>query len=341
MNIIRNEEDMKQADSTYYYNLTVRYLNGELDSGGEKELFRFVKESPDNERLFRQWEEEWLSSPRLLPVVDKEWKRLQRRRRMQQADENARKRWPLWGRAVAAAVAGLLILTTGWLGMEHYQSLKTAENLFTLETGRAEKTRLLLADGTVVYLNAGSTLSYAGDYNHGHREVCLKGEAYFEVTRQQEDLPFVVKTDFYDVQVKGTKFNVCAYPEDPRVVTTLLKGSVDIVYQNRHIPVRPNELVCLDKHTRQFSREKVQAEQYKSWTEGRFEYDKISLQELVDRLARRYDVTIRLDEAIRKDMVFLISLRNEETIDDILKALTQMTSLTYVKQGRSVYIKKE
>ena len=55
MNIIRNEEDMKQADSTYYYNLTVRYLNGELDSGGEKELFRFVKESPDNERLFRQW----------------------------------------------------------------------------------------------------------------------------------------------------------------------------------------------------------------------------------------------------------------------------------------------
>ena len=332
---------MNQADSTYYYNLTVRYLNGELDFEGEKELFRFVKESSDNERLFRQWEEEWLSSPRLLPVVDKEWRRLQRRRSAQAAEGKGWKRLPLWGRTVAAVAVGLIFLMAGWLGLEHYHALQAAGNLFTLETGRAEKTRLLLTDGTLVYLNAGSTLSYASDYNSGRREVHLTGEAYFEVSRQQKDVPFVVKTDFYDVEVKGTQFNVCAYPEAPRVATTLLKGAVDIIYKDRHIPVNPGELVCLDKHTQQFSREKVQAEQYKSWTEGRLEYDKISLQELVDRLARRYDVTIRLDESIRKDMVFLISLRNEETIDDVLNALTQMTSLAYEKQGRSIYIKKK
>ena len=332
---------MEQTDSTYYYHLAVRYFRGELDYEDEKELFRFVRMSSENGKLFRQWEEEWLSTPQLSPMVDEEWKRMKLRMSLRPARGKGGKRLLLWGRMAAAVVAGLIFLMAGFMGVYYYQVQKSADNLFTLETGRAEKTRLLLADGTVVYLNAGSTLRYAGDYNNGRREVRLTGEAYFEVSRQQGDVPFVVKTDFYDVMVKGTKFNVCAYPEDTKVSTALLNGAVDIIYKERHIPVSPGELVCLDKNTLQFSREKVQAEQYKSWTEGRFEYDKISLQELVDRLSRRYDVTIRLDEAIRKDMVFRISLRNEETIDDILNALSQITSICYEKQGRSVYIKKK
>lgn len=73
----------------------------------------------------------------------------------------------------------------------------------------------MLTDGTVVWLNAGSTLRYADNFNAKNRVVELEGEAYFEVEKQSDKTPFLVKTGCYDVVVKGTKFNVTSYPEDP------------------------------------------------------------------------------------------------------------------------------
>ena len=168
-----------------------------------------------------------------------------------------------------------------------YRNTETADNRFALETAYGEKSKLILADGTVVWLNAGSSLQYAGNFNSKNREVFLTGEAYFEVTKQSDGTPFVVKTDQYSVLVKGTKFNVSSYPEDLSAKTTLLEGSIDILYKGRHIPVAPGELLSLDKQNGSFSRQKVQASQYKSWTEGRVEYDKITLNELAVRLSRK------------------------------------------------------
>ena len=174
-----------------------------------------------------------------------------------------------------------------------YRNTETADNRFALETAYGEKSKLILADGTVVWLNAGSSLQYAGNFNSKNREVFLTGEAYFEVTKQSDGTPFVVKTDQYSVLVKGTKFNVSSYPEDLSAKTS-------------------------------FSRQKVQASQYKSWTEGRVEYDKITLNELAVRLSRKYDVQIHLGDDLEKDMAFRVSLRNEETVGDVLHALSEI-----------------
>ena len=95
---------MEQADSTYYYNLAARYFRGELDYDGEKELFCFVKMSSENGKLFRQWEEEWLSTPQLSPMVDEEWKRMKLRMSLRPAKGKGGKRLLLWGRMAAAVV---------------------------------------------------------------------------------------------------------------------------------------------------------------------------------------------------------------------------------------------
>lgn len=210
-----------------------------------------------------------------------------------------------------------------------YRNTETADNRFALETAYGEKSKLILADGTVVWLNAGSSLQYAGNFNSKNREVFLTGEAYFEVTKQSDGTPFVVKTDQYSVLVKGTKFNVSSYPEDLSAKTTLLEGSIDILYKGRHIPVAPGELLSLDKQNGSFSRQKVQASQYKSWTEGRVEYDKITLNELAVRLSRKYDVQIHLGDDLEKDMAFRVSLRNEETVGDVLHALSEIIPIGY------------
>ena len=242
--------------------------------------------------------------------------------------------------ASIAAIACVLLLS-GTYSFYLYRNTETTDNRFALETAYGEKSKLILADGTVVWLNAGSSLQYAGNFNSKNREVFLTGEAYFEVTKQSDGTPFVVKTDQYSVLVKGTKFNVSSYPEDLSAKTTLLEGSIDILYKGRHIPVAPGELLSLDKQNGSFSRQKVQASQYKSWTEGRVEYDKITLNELAVRLSRKYDVQIHLGDDLEKDIAFRVSLRNEETVGDVFHALSEIIPIRYERRDRDIYIRKQ
>ena len=187
---------MKEQE-IYNHQLAIRYFEGRITPSEEEILFRFVNDAPSNERMFRQWEEEWMLSYKLIPEVSNEWKQLQRRMQVR----------PI------AAIACVLLLS-GTYSFYLYRNTETADNRFALETAYGEKSKLILADGTVVWLNAGSSLQYAGNFNSKNREVFLTGEAYFEVTKQSDGTPFVVKTDQYSVLVKGTKFNVSSYPED-------------------------------------------------------------------------------------------------------------------------------
>lgn len=155
-------------------------------------------------------------------------------------------------RFIAVAAIACVLLLSGTYSFYLYRNTETTDNRFALETAYGEKSKLILADGTVVWLNAGSSLQYAGNFNSKNREVFLTGEAYFEVTKQSDGTPFVVKTDQYSVLVKGTKFNVSSYPEDISAKTTLLEGSIDILYKGRHIPVAPGELLSLDKQNGSF-----------------------------------------------------------------------------------------
>ena len=100
-------------------------------------------------------------------------------------------------------------------------------------------------------------------------------------------------------------------------------------------------LECLPVVVRQLPDEKVQASQYKSWTEGRVEYDKITLNELAIRLSRKYDVRIHLDDNLEKEVAFRVSLRNEETVGDVFQALSEIIPIRYERRGRDIYIKKQ
>ena len=332
---------MKEQE-IYNHQLAIRYFEGRITPSEEEILFRFVNDAPSNERMFRQWEEEWMLSYKLIPEVSNEWKQLQRRMQVRQSLNGVfstkHMQLPLF---IAVAAMACVLLLRGTYSFYLYRNTETADNRFALETAYGEKSKLILADGTVVWLNAGSSLQYAGNFNSKNREVFLTGEAYFEVTKQSDGTPFVVKTDQYSVLVKGTKFNVSSYPEDLSAKTTLLEGSIDILYKGRHIPVAPGELLSLDKQNGRFSRQKVQASQYKSWTEGRVEYDKITLNELAVRLSRKYDVQIHLGDDLEKDMAFRVSLRNEETVGDVLHALSEIIPIRYERRDRDIYIRKQ
>lgn len=330
--------------------LAIQYFEGRILREDEKQLFDYIEQSEANRAIFRQWEKQWIASAVSDSQTDAEWKALQRKIRTQEAiipmltapELTAQKlsvpKLATW-RKIAAVAAIVLFAIGGTLGIWQWNSSMKPETYFLCETPFGEKSKVILSDGTVVWLNAGSTLKYSNKFNEAHRKVELSGEGYFEVTKKN-GADFIVQTHEYDVVVKGTKFDVSAYADDSFVSTTLLEGAVELDYKGTQIKMSPGESLRLNVETGKFTRNKVNASQSKAWAENRIEYDNITLKELVAKLSRQYDVNIRLESAQVGDKTFRISLRNGETIGEVLTALQQIIPITVERKDKDIYIRE-
>lgn len=325
---------------TNIHELAIRYFEGCIAQVEEKLLFDYIGQAEENRLRFRQWEKEWKIANEGDPQTMQEWQRLQCRLRTQEAimPMLPRRHFSMWRRV--AAIAVIVLLTAGaTLGIRSIASLSSAEDFFVFEAPYGEKSKMTLADGTVVWLNAGSILKYSDKFNERNRKVMLQGEAYFEVTRK-ERAKFTVQTCGYDVVVKGTKFDVSAYPEDSVVTTALLEGSVEIYRGEQRIEMKPGEMVKLDMITGKFTRAKKDVKQWKAWSENRIEFEDITLKELVAKLSRQYDVNIRLESEQVGAKRFRISLRNRETIGEVMTALQEIIPITVERRGKDIYIRE-
>lgn len=325
---------------TNIHELAIRYFEGCIAQAEEKLLFDYIGQTEENRARFRQWEKEWKSTNEGDEQTMQEWQRLQCRLRTQEAviPMLPRRHFCIWRRVAAVAVI-VLLTAAGTLGIRSMVSLSSSEDFFVFEAPYGEKSKMTLADGTVVWLNAGSVLKYSDKFNERNRKVILHGEAYFEVTRK-EKAEFTVQTCGYDVVVKGTKFDVSAYPEDSVVTTALLEGSVEIYRGEQRIEMKPGEMVKLDMVTGKFTRTRNDVKQWKAWSENRIEFEDITLKELVTKLSRQYDVNIRLESEQVGAKRFRISLRNRETIGEVMTALQEIIPITVERRGKDIYIRE-
>lgn len=326
--------------------LAVQYFEGRILRTDERLLFDYIEQSEVNRVTFRQWEKEWIAFATAGSQADSrttaEWETLQRKIRTQEAIlpmlTSTGTRPALWRKV--AAIAAIVVLTIGgtW-GIHQLVSSLEPETYFVCEAPYGEKSKVVLSDGTIVWLNAGSVLKYSSKFNTAHRKVELNGEGYFEVAKKA-GATFVVQTYGYDVIVKGTKFNVSAYDSDPYISTTLLEGSVELDYKGNPVMISPGESVRWDAGTGKFIRSKVNALQSKAWAENRIEFDTITLKELIAKLSRQYDVNIRLESEAIGGKTFRISLRNRETIGEVLTALQDIIPITVERRGKDIYIRE-
>lgn len=319
--------------------LAILYFEGKISRTDEKCLLDFIQCNESNRTQFKRWEQEWIGDGQENADVVNEWNRLQNRIRTQEAIKPviSANSFSIWRKATAVA-AVILLLIIGGYGVWEVKPYLLPETYFAFEAPYGEKSKMILSDGTVVWLNAGSTLKYSDRFNASNRKVELNGEAYFEVTKHR-GTAFVVKTGSYDVQVKGTKFNVTAYSDDSFATTTLLEGAVDLLYKGQKIGISPGESVRLDLASSKFTCNKVNAIQAKAWSENRIEYDAITLRELMTKLSRQYDVNIILKSDKNETKEFRISIRNGETIGEVLNAISEIIPIKIERKGNDIYIK--
>lgn len=323
------------------HELALRYFEGRIQKADETLLFDYINQAEAHRLQFRQWEKDWKATNQPDGQTLLELQRLQRRLHTQQAIAPVlpKPRFSLWRKV--AAVAAIVVLTAGaTLGIWNVASLTSPEEYYVFEAPYGEKSKMTLADGTVVWLNAGSTLKYSDKFNTRSRKVMLSGEAYFEVTKQEDKADFTVQTHGYDVVVKGTKFDVSAYPDDAFVTTALMEGVVEITRGKDKIRMQPGEFVKLDMGTGKLTRSRNNVEQWRAWSENRIEFEDITLKELVAKLSRQYDVNIRLESEQVGAKRFRISLRNRETIGEVMTALQEIIPITVERKGKDIYIRE-
>lgn len=267
------------------------------------------------------------------PDVNAEWKSFKRRNVSIETPSqwNRNVKAIRWGASllVAASLALLFLLRfsapSEYVVFEATQvvqiiSMETNEGIHTLKIPRGMNKQLTLTDGTQVWLNAESTLEYPETFEgKPNREVYLKGEAYFEVTKNASQ-PFRVKTDALETLVLGTSFNVRAYSKEDTQVT-LVEGSVKVSDKHQNeLRLQPGE------HTDQkLNKTKVEkADDYHSWAEGVFYFDNTELVEIMRELGRWYNINIVFTnkEIMHERLHFQANRKG--TLEDALELLNTM-----------------
>lgn len=171
--------------------------------------------------------------------------------------------------------------------------------MIAMTTNPGMRSHMTLPDGTQVYLNAGSTLTYPSVYSKDERRVVLEGEAYFKVVHD-EDRPFIVSAadDKVRVKVLGTEFNVSAYGRDSLIQTTLVNGSVmlEIEGKNGRIVMEPCEKVTYSLIDSRVYKERCCTEGVTSWTEGCFVFRDTPMPEVLRQLSHFYSVDFKVTD---------------------------------------------
>lgn len=195
--------------------------------------------------------------------------------------------------------------------------------------------KLLLADGTRVWMNAGSELSYPVVFDSVSREVTLKGQAYFEVAKST--VPFIVKTEQMDIRVLGTSFDVMSYEDEPTVQVTLEEGKVQIHAGVRASVLVPGEQAVFARGDSTLSVQQVNTGIYTGWRNGEFIFDNESFASVGRKLSRWYDMEVVIDERLQNESLNG-SLKRYESIQEFLNILQLTDKIEVIYHDEQVEI---
>lgn len=351
------------------------YLRGELSPEEITELIKWIKNNKANKRYFDECSELWITSKANsgnsgYNAQEGFWKFKQKIK----ADDHSQSQHlkKIWLKKISGYAAAVIIaFSLG--GFLFYQAGKkniasSGQFINELEVPFGSSAQLLLSDGTVVNLNAGSTLKTDPNFGINARIVQLEGEGYFKVAKDSEK-PFTVQTPYLNVKALGTEFNVKAYPVDKTVETTLINGSVIIEpvsdVNNGEITIlKPNQKVTFykgdskiekgssagqDKSTASIEpvkidvaaassrlvTENVNVETVVSWKENLWIFEQQNLFQIAVELERRFDIQIIFESEKLKSYRFTGKIL-AEPIEQVLEVISISAPINYKLKGKIV-----
>ncbi|MCL3851470.1 DUF4974 domain-containing protein [Parabacteroides sp. GYB001] len=231
---------------------------------------------------------------------------------------------------VAASVLLMVILSvTGVFDKEQDISV-------SLTADYGNRSEIALPDGSVVKLNSGSDITYVYNSKKKIREVRFQGEGYFDVSKSKT--PFIVKmTDGVEVKVLGTSFNLKAYDSDPTIQASLVEGRIELKHQNEKLTMKAGEMAEFDKRTNKLKQLDGDLSHSYGWLNNKLYMDDMSLGDVCLFLERWYNVDIALQEGLG-EKIHYNGVIQEETITEVLEALSHLSNIAYHVKGKDISI---
>ena len=314
--------------------LLTEYWRGTLDPQRQQEVEAWIEASPENrEKALKYCRlEQYVTEYTLLQMQDEN-------EILFQATSIAGTSLPAsrshkrrgWLNAIPFAAAVILVAFCGWFGLRHSATEADEENL-TFRTGGGEIAEVLLPDQTKVWLNSNSTLWYPDSFKRKNREVKLEGEAFFDVSRD-ENRPFVVRTVNCGVKVLGTQFDVVAYPDNGSdFYTTLVSGSVEMTLKtggrSRSTILVPGQRFSYDAENDRAAVSYVDAEALTSWRTGCITFRHTYLKDVLSMIGNNFGIRFVINNPSLLNDTYSGSF-DHQPLDEILSTLEQVTDLHF------------
>ncbi len=360
--------------------LLSRKLSGEATADELQELERWLQTHQGDQYfsdlLFEYWNSHHIISPVTDTASDQHFAYI-----LKMAKENQEDISPVLSRktsnivrlikrmAIAALIAGPVAIPVWLLNKKESPDMATnARHKNEVVAKKGARSKMILPDGTHVWLNSDSKIQYDQAFNDTIREVTLDGEAYFDVARNPKR-PFIVHTSYIDIRVLGTAFNVKSYAQEKTIETTLIHGSVEVTKKNEaqlsRIILQPKEKLVFNKLETDFDREgdtairpvfekdepafafvalpkNVADTSLKetSWIYNRLDFEGDTFSELAVKMERWFNTKITFkNEKLANHRLQLHGAFEDESLEEALKALQLITTFTYKINNNEVEIK--
>lgn len=353
------------------HEILIRLISGEPLKHIEKQtVYQWLKESEDHIQELNELQNIWFDAQCInhenKREIDQQWKRLlkvadKKKEEKQTLDlSNLSVKYRLYAAAIILLVTVGSIISTLLITGKKEQ----IADFQALDVPYGSKSKIAFSDGTVVWLNAGSKLSYPRVFNPSLREVYLEGEGFFDVEKDASR-PFVVNTAGIRIEVLGTSFNVKSYPEDDEIEATLVSGKLSVSKNTgqmqtsgKGIILSPNQRAVYSKSddkivigntlskTVGIAEDKLNkrdtgadTESIIAWKQERLVFKSESFENLALRLERWYNVKIIIKDEELKKYKFTGTFENE-TIEQALNALKLTSPFQYTINQNEIHIKK-
>ena len=218
------------------------------------------------------------------------------------------------------------------------ESAVKEERFNVLEIPNGGEFQVTLADGTKVWLNAGTKLTYPIAFVGKERRVRLEGEGYFEVERD-ENKPFIVEINGMEVKVLGTSFNLRSFAADNRSTAILVSGKIEVRTSTECIELSPNQRADLLIGESKLDVREVDAVAYSAWTKGRFVFRRERLETILDDVSRWYNVTVFYEQSSVKDILFSGIMERYADISQTLEMLERTGKVSFIVDQKKIIVR--
>lgn len=238
---------------------------------------------------------------------------------------------------ILSYVASIILVIAISVSLTYYLFLPKQLEYTQLSVSYGESKKITLSDGTIVAVNAGSTLIYPKEFTSKTRTVFLSGEANFSIAKNKRK-PFIVKTKHIDVKALGTKFTIQCYPNDKSTKATLIEGSVqvntDFDKLHSHI-LKPNDQLTFSHLDNKVTVLDVDARKLATWEDGYLIFQGASFDDIAQTIERKYNVVLNYDEGKLNQQSYYVKFNPDESLKDVMEILTILINKSSYKINNS------